>query len=145
MYSVIVTGTDGSDSAAIAVSQAAQLAKLCGARLVLVSAVSAPSMVGGVGGFEVLQTSWIDASTQAATEVLERAIDGVTDLGIEVVAEVVTGDPAGELLQACERHGADLLVVGNRGMQGMRRFVLGSVASRCAHHAPCAVLIVPTA
>jgi nucleotide-binding universal stress UspA family protein len=54
------------------------------------------------------------------------------------------GDPADAIIDAAEEEGADLIVVGNRGMQGAKRFLLGSVPNRVAHHAPCSVLIVHT-
>jgi nucleotide-binding universal stress UspA family protein len=54
------------------------------------------------------------------------------------------GDPADALLTLCEDLDADLLVIGNRGMRGAKRFLLGSVSNRCAHHAPCSILIVHT-
>jgi nucleotide-binding universal stress UspA family protein len=48
------------------------------------------------------------------------------------------------LISTAEEVGADLIVVGNRGMGGVARFLLGSVPNRVAHHAPCAVLIAHT-
>ncbi len=56
---------------------------------------------------------------------------------------VRTGDPATVLLDEAER-GYDLLVVGNKGMTGAARFLLGSVPNKVSHHAPCALLIVRT-
>jgi nucleotide-binding universal stress UspA family protein len=55
-----------------------------------------------------------------------------------------TGDPANALLETAERVGADLLVIGNKGMSGVRRFVLGSVPNKISHHCPCSLLIVHT-
>jgi nucleotide-binding universal stress UspA family protein len=54
------------------------------------------------------------------------------------------GDAADALLDVAEQVGADLLVVGNRGMTGARRFVLGSVPNEVSHHSPCSLLIVDT-
>jgi nucleotide-binding universal stress UspA family protein len=55
-----------------------------------------------------------------------------------------TGEPAEALLELAEKLQADLIVVGNRGMSGMKRFLLGSVPNKISHHAPCSVLIVNT-
>jgi nucleotide-binding universal stress UspA family protein len=56
----------------------------------------------------------------------------------------VEGDPAEAVLSVAEETKADLIVVGNKGMTGARRFVLGSVPNNVSHHAPCSVLIVRT-
>jgi nucleotide-binding universal stress UspA family protein len=60
------------------------------------------------------------------------------------VTHILAGEPADCLLKVAEDVGADLLVVGNKGMQGPKRFLLGSVPNRVAHHADCSVLIVHT-
>jgi nucleotide-binding universal stress UspA family protein len=64
------------------------------------------------------------------------------------VAEVETfarqGDAADAILDVAEEQGADLIVVGNKGMTGAKRFLLGSVPNKVSHHAPCSVLIVRT-
>ena len=54
------------------------------------------------------------------------------------------GDPADAILDVAEELGADLIVVGNKGMTGAKRFLLGSVPNQVSHHAPCAVMIVRT-
>jgi nucleotide-binding universal stress UspA family protein len=56
----------------------------------------------------------------------------------------VTGDPVDALVNVAEQEGADLIVVGNKGMAGVRGKVLGSVPNSVAHRAHCAVLILPT-
>lgn len=144
MYQTIVAGTDGSDSAHTAMHQAAQLAALTGARLHLLTAVSSTAVGIGPDMIHALPPSWVEANTGAAHDVLETAAAKIRDLGVEVTTEIARGEPAEELLRACETQNADLLVVGDKGMHGPRRFLLGSVANRCAHHATCAVLVVPT-
>ena len=54
------------------------------------------------------------------------------------------GDAADAILDVAEEQRADLIVVGNRGMTGAKRFLLGSVPNKVSHHAPCSVLIVRT-
>ena len=56
----------------------------------------------------------------------------------------VEGDPAEGILSVAEETKADLIVVGNKGMTGARRFLLGSVPNNISHHAPCSVIIVRT-
>jgi nucleotide-binding universal stress UspA family protein len=145
MYRRIVVGTDGSATAEQAVAQAATLAALAGAELHVVTAVSnlpavvAPEMMAVVG------TQWSQAGNQLAEEALRRAGEVAAGAGVpSTTTHVLSGEPADCLLQAVDDVDADLLVVGNKGMQGAKRFLLGSVPNRCAHHATCSVLIVHT-
>jgi len=54
------------------------------------------------------------------------------------------GDPADAILDVAEESGADLIIVGNKGMTGAKRFLLGSVPDKISHHAPCSVMIIRT-
>ena len=144
MYTTIVVGTDGSKSARVAVHHAAYLASCAGARLHLVTAVSATPIGVGPDMVHALPPTWVDANVDAAKETLEAIEKDVRDLGVDVTTHIAQGEPAESLLRYCDDHDADLLVVGDKGMHGPRRFLLGSVANRCAHHACCAVLVVPT-
>ncbi len=63
---------------------------------------------------------------------------------MKVETHPLNGDPADALLATAEQVHADLIVVGNRGMSGMKRFVLGSVPNKVSHHCPCSLLIVDT-
>jgi nucleotide-binding universal stress UspA family protein len=143
MYHTIVVGTDGSTTAAKAVDHAAQLASTVGAQLHIAMAtpsvpmLAAPDMV-------VATAEWNTATNQATRNALESAGAAATAAGAQTTTHQLSGDPADALLSLCEELGADLLVVGSRGMQGARRFLLGSVSSRCAHHADRTVLIVHT-
>jgi nucleotide-binding universal stress UspA family protein len=76
--------------------------------------------------------------------VLEAATGAARANGLEVVRHPRRGDPAEALIAVAEEQDADLLVVGNRGISRALRFVLGSVANKVTHHAPCNVLIVRT-
>ena len=64
--------------------------------------------------------------------------------GVEVEPHPRQGDPADAILDVAEEVGADLIVVGNKGMTGAKRFLLGSVPNKISHHAPCGVYIVRT-
>jgi len=65
-------------------------------------------------------------------------------LGITTSTHAREGEPADAILDVAEETGADLIVVGNKGMTGARRFLLGSVPNKISHHAPCGVLIART-
>jgi len=139
-YRSIVAGTDGSPSSLEAVRQASAIARAAGARLHLVHAFR-PAAVGAlVGAGSAVNVDLGDMSRQLEHEaelVLRRAIDFVPDHDIDGAAAEV-------IVEVAEQVQADLVVIGNKGMTGARRFLLGSVPNRVAHSAPCSVLVVNT-
>jgi nucleotide-binding universal stress UspA family protein len=147
VFTRIVVGTDGSETAAEAVHQAIDLARLFGAELRIVSAY-AP-----VSGRRV-QSEQLEAPADVQHEigpredvnlVLEAAAAEARKGGIEEVqTHPVEADPADAILNVAEQTDADLIVVGNKGMTGARRYLLGSVPNNISHHAPCSVIIVRT-
>lgn len=149
MFRSIVVGTDGSERAARAVKQAAELAKTCGAELHLVNAyrgVESSVAIAMAAGSMAATPDLGDVAQQEADAVasaLEQQAASIRGGGVEVETHAVSGSPVEVLLEIASGAGADLIVVGNRGMTGAKR-LLGSVPNTLAHHAECAVLIVPT-
>ena len=76
--------------------------------------------------------------------VLDEAAGSVHTRGVEVESYARKGDPADALLSVADEQDADLIVVGNKGMTGAKRFLLCSVPDKISHHASCSVLIVRT-
>ena len=142
MYESIVVGTDGSDTAAAAVRHAFALARTTGAVVHVVTAwTRVPALVLTAGAMAPSATT---ADDGAWVERLHRDVaQQATDAGVAVVTHAVEDAPARALLETARTLGADLLVVGNQGMSGLRG-KLGSVPNTVAHKAPCAVLVVPT-
>jgi nucleotide-binding universal stress UspA family protein len=141
MFRSIVVGTDGSDTAEIALRRAIELARLTGATLHVVSAYEpSPARVGGNQPVPEA-AEWSVGSDFKVDAVLQRARESARELEIEVHAP--KGDAADSLIQTAKEQDADLIVMGSRGMRGARR-VLGSVPNKVSHHAPCDVLIVQT-
>jgi nucleotide-binding universal stress UspA family protein len=147
MFGRIVVGTDGSETAAEAVRQATELAKLSNARLDIVSA------------FEPIPQQRVRAEAREAPGDVQYEIGPREDVNLilegasgdakkegldEVQTHAREGDPADAILDVAEEINADLIVVGNKGMTGARRFLLGSVPNKVSHHAPCSVIIVRT-
>ena len=149
MFEVIVVGTDGSDSAAVAVRHATALAKQTGGTLHVVS-VYRPVSLGSVAiaasaGISTVDVEDVNRGVAAeGAQVADHAATEAKDQGVKVEKHVVPGEPADALVSIAKDVGADLIVVGNRGMSGARRFVLGSVPNKVSHHAPCSVMIVRT-
>jgi nucleotide-binding universal stress UspA family protein len=142
MNDVIVVGTDGSDTADVAVQRAAALAKLTGARVELVSGYREDySLVAGTGMY-VGDLS--GDARKAADGCLESTATRLRQDGIEVETHCMGGDPADALIGVAEATDATLIVVGSKGMHGGRRFLLGNVPNKVSHHAPCSVMIVRT-
>ena len=77
-------------------------------------------------------------------QTLSDAADLVREAGVEVETFAREGSPADAILDVAEERDADLIIVGNKGMTGARRFLLGSVPNKVSHHAPCSVLIIRT-
>jgi nucleotide-binding universal stress UspA family protein len=137
----IVLGTDGSATAAKAVAEARDLAKAEGARVHVVTAFK------GVLGVEPITSSSAQDRVdmhKAADNVAARAAEQLTAAGVEVDFEAREGDPADVLIEVATEDDADLIVVGNKGMTGIGRFLLGSVPNKVTHHAPCSVMVVRT-
>jgi nucleotide-binding universal stress UspA family protein len=146
VFTRIVVGTDGSETAAEAVRQAVDLAKLAGASLSIVSAYepvpkrrlegeqqdAPPDVQHEIGPREDVNLVLDAAAAQARKE------------GVEVQTHPVEAEAAEAILNVAEETNADLIVVGNKGMTGARRFLLGSVPNNVSHHAPCSVIIVRT-
>ena len=75
---------------------------------------------------------------------LAEAAEGWRPPASKVQTFAREGDPADAILDVAEEQNADLIVVGNKGMTGAKRFLLGSVPNKVSHHAPCSVLIIRT-
>ncbi|HEY6729463.1 MAG TPA: universal stress protein [Solirubrobacterales bacterium] len=146
MFTRIVVGTDGSETAAEAVSQAIGLAKLTGGTLSIVSAYSPVSgrRVKGEQAEAPADVQYEIGPREDVNLVLDAAAAEARKEGIEVQTHPVEADPADAILNVAEEVKADLIVVGNKGMTGARRYLLGSVPNNVSHHAPCSVIIVRT-
>jgi nucleotide-binding universal stress UspA family protein len=146
MYGSIVVGTDGSDTAKEAVRQATELAKTVGGKIHLVSAYE-PVPEGRLRGErqEVPDDlQWMVNPREDVNATLDEAASAIGEAGVGVETYPREGDPADAILDVAEEEGADLIVVGNKGMTGARRFLLGSVPNKVSHHAPCSVMIIRT-
>ena len=146
MFGSIVVGTDGSETAGEAVRQATELAKAVGAKVNLVSAFEP---VGNQRLREERQQvpedmQWMVNEREDVEATLKQAEEQIKEAGVDVETFARQGDPADAILDVAEERDADLIVVGNKGMTGAKRFLLGSVPNKVSHHAPCSVMIIRT-
>ncbi len=123
-----------------ALKEAARYAKALACELHIVSAYE-PITGAKVAGAPV-ETQSVPTDAKVSTIVDEAAAAARMD-GVEASTHTVTGDPADALLEVARKVDASLIVVGSRGMHGMKR-VLGSVPNKVSHSAHCSVLIVST-
>jgi nucleotide-binding universal stress UspA family protein len=146
MFQTIVVGTDGSDTAKEAVRQATELAAGLGSKINLVSAYE-PVPEGRLRDErqEVPDDlQWMINPREDVNVTLHEAAQGIEGRGVSVETHARGGDPADAILDVAEEQKADLIVVGNKGMTGAKRFLLGSVPNKVSHHAPCSVMIIRT-
>ncbi len=123
VYKSILVGTDGSETAAIAVDKAAEVAAATGAALTVFSAGRSPK----------------------ADQVVADAVAHVKQAGVKkAIGKAVDAPPAQAIVAEAVNGGYDLLVLGNKGMQGLGRFVANSVPNKVSKMSPCALLIVRT-
>ena len=138
MISTVAVGTDGTQRANGAVRAAAEIARRFDAKLVLLSAFQDSD--AGLP-HEDVELEWARNPATRVRTILERLESDLRRDGIECETHATSGDPAKVLVELADECGADLLVIGNKGME---RKVLGSVPNSVSHHAPCSVLIVKT-
>jgi len=146
MFGSIVVGTDGSETAGEAVRQTTDLAKSVGAQVHLVSAFEP---VSNQRQREERREApkdmeWMVNPRSDVDATLRQAAEGIEGQGVSVESYSREGDPADAILDVAEEQNADLIVVGNKGMSGAKRFLLGSVPNKVSHHAPCSVMIIRT-
>lgn len=146
-FQTVVVGTDGSDSSYRAVDKAAALAGDSGATLVIACAYhpaskdqvdSATDQLGSDVAYQVVGANPAEDTVRTAADRARKAGAG------DVKTVVVDGEPVPTLLDVVRKHGADLLVVGNRGLNTLAGRILGSVPSEAARKAKVDVLIVHT-
>jgi nucleotide-binding universal stress UspA family protein len=139
MFETVVVGADGSPTAAEAVRVAIELVKLSGGRLHIVTAYK-PQQLHSAAGDEFAKSL---SSGDLAQSVLDDLASRARTAGVDAQTHLKDGAPADAICEVATEVKADVIVVGNKGMTGVRR-VMGSVPNSVAHQAPCAVLIAFT-
>jgi nucleotide-binding universal stress UspA family protein len=143
----VVVGTDGSETAAVAVQQAADMAVAFNAELLIVTAFEDRPSRGDRAESVPDDISWqITDSGVAEGHALSASRvavgRGLPANKVHSISE--RGEPADALITVAEERGGDLIVVGSKGMSSASRFLLGNVPNKVSHHAPCDVIIVHT-
>jgi nucleotide-binding universal stress UspA family protein len=145
MYTTIVVGTDGSRQASDALVRAAEIAELAGLdeiHVVTAAHTYTAQEVQEIKGGLPAEFHEVVGPDLDATKRFQDARALLVGTGISIVEHPVDADPATGILDVAEQIGADLIVVGARGLRAAARFMRGSVSTRVAHHSHCDVLIV---
>jgi nucleotide-binding universal stress UspA family protein len=141
MLSTVAVGTDGSTTASKAVETAAEIAQRFDAKLVLLSAFQGSDDRPRGASTGAAELEWAFDNDARVREMLRRTEQDLRDRNIDCTTMLDEGDPADVLVRLAEECQADLLVIGNLGMQ---RRVLGSVPNTVTHKAGCSVYVVKT-
>ena len=144
MSNAIVVGTDGSERAGRALQEAIRMAAALQAELHVVSAYEPVRGARIVGAPEAAAKVWAPQPDADVQTTLGEAAASVRARDVKVTTHAINKDPADALLEVAAAVEADLIVVGNKGMHGAKRFVLGNVPNKVSHRASCNVLIVST-
>ena len=140
----IVVATDFSEAASHAIETAADFARHFEAELIVVHAynieipVASPIMTGGY----VLPEGFIDQIRQQAQQEVDKIAEDLKRRGIAAVGIAVDAPPASAVIETADQKKADLIVMGTRGLTGLKHVALGSVADRVVRTANCPVLTV---
>ena len=141
-WSRICCALDFSDTSRLAMAEAAEMARRCGAQLTLLHVRPPPAQVSSadllVSARALEELASVDLARDLA--VWRTEAERIATTGVKTA--LLVGDPAAEILRYARAHGVDLLVIGTHGRTGLRRLVLGSVAEHVVRQAPCPVMVV---
>lgn len=135
MYKRILIPVDGSEKSALAARQGAELASKFGSAATLFHVVP-------VLPVDRVRSIVLDEAKVHGQEMLKQFARDLSSFNIAIDSEIVPGHPADAICIKARVDKYDLIVMGSRGLSGVKGYLLGSVSSKVARHAPCAVLIV---
>ena len=143
MIKTVAVGTDGSETAQVAVDFAMDMAERYGAKLLIASAYKpvSESQLRREQADAPQDIQWSINPSEEVDATLRAVEERAKERGLAYASEARNGDPADVLCDIAGDHGADVIVVGNKGMH---RKILGSVPNSVTHKAPCSVMIVKT-
>jgi nucleotide-binding universal stress UspA family protein len=143
MFSRILVAVDGSEPAQRALEFAVELAKKHAAKLIILHVVlqrvyTATPVEAGM----LAPTVFVNEMQAEGETIIKNAKDHVTNKAIDYECKMAKGMPAEEIIKFATTEGADLIVVGSRGLNEVRSFLFGSVSDKVCHHVKCPTLIV---
>jgi len=137
----ILIGVDGSHGGEAATRLGGELAAGRDAEVLLVYAVPLPPIVPGVD--QAISDESLNYLEETAAKALGASVDILAAMNVKAEEIMKAGSPADVILSVAEDRDVGVIVVGHRGFGAMKRFILGSVSSKLAHHARCALMLAP--
>jgi nucleotide-binding universal stress UspA family protein len=143
MYKHILISTDGSEVAQRGVDQGLAFAKSLGAEVTIVTVSDRLPVVAGLEGGARVFAEYVTAQSTAAAKLLSEIKDAARDMGVAAdTVHISDVQPAEAIIATAKTHHCQLIVMSSHGRRGLRRLVLGSVASEVVAHSPVPVLVV---
>jgi nucleotide-binding universal stress UspA family protein len=136
----ILIAVDGSEHSNKAVRYACAIGTAMGAEILLLHVV--PMLVSATPYHDTVSDQPFLALQKVGEDILARASSVVSSLNCKVTELISHGDPANQIISIAEERGANLIIIGSRGLSGWKRMFVGSISDKVASHASCPVLIV---
>ncbi len=140
----ILLAVDDSKFSDAAVQAVIAQAKAQPSEVCVLHVVDTPSLLvtREMGGYDSgIEAAW-EVQRDLGKELLARTAEAFRSQGLKCSTDVQEGDPKSKIIEAADKWGADLIVVGSHGRKGLQRFLLGSVTEAVARHAHCSVQVV---
>jgi nucleotide-binding universal stress UspA family protein len=138
MIQLIIVALDGSEHSFKALDYARELAEKFSAKLILLHAYHPTSDIRGGEGFDKM----VAKRKRSGEKIIKKALEQMGDISFEVEEDLLEGPAAEAIVWAAEVRGADLVVMGTRGMGSFKGLVFGSVSTKVTHYAPCPVMVI---
>ena len=144
----ILLATDGSEEASLAAQTTVDIAEKTSSQLYVVYVwESLPLLASSYGGLSYTDAEstqmMVEEAEHEARELLDGQVEHIRDTGGTVIESYLRqGRPDQEIVNLAEKIGAGLIVMGSRGLRGMRRALMGSVSDSVVKHAHCPVFVV---
>jgi nucleotide-binding universal stress UspA family protein len=138
MFKLIVLALDGSKQSLTALTYAIGLAESCGAELIIVHAYAHTSDLRDKEEYK----KRVAQRKRAGQKILDDARGKFTNARIVIEENLLEGPAAEAILTVAQTRGADLIIIGTRGMGSLEGLLLGSVSTKVTHEAPCTVMVV---
>ncbi|MDD4237429.1 MAG: universal stress protein [Desulfotomaculaceae bacterium] len=135
MYKKILIPIDGSEKASLAARQAAELAFILGSEVTLFHVVP-------VLPVDRVRSIVHEESRSQGKELLEQSRKELAEFNISIDTDMVPGHPADAICLKARVDKYDLIIMGSRGLSGVKGYLMGSVSSAVTRYAPCPVLVV---
>lgn len=142
----ILSPTDGSRNSDLAIRESGILAKKFDAEVILLHVAHIETSFSKQYADEYADESNVsymsEIDKKEAEDILSRGVKILEEVGVKPETVIRMGDPANEILKFARERDVDYIVIGSRGLSGIKKFLMGSVSTRVMEHSLCSVLIV---